>query len=93
MASDRAEATLPRRLVAGADNLEVLVEENMVRPVDAYVVDLVVAVAQFYDSIDDAARIGGQRGFGCFICHRSGGDSALPLGVVRRDLADGLCRA
>jgi len=30
----------------GADDLEVLVDEDVVRPVDADVVDLVVAVAQ-----------------------------------------------
>jgi len=41
--------SLPRRLV-GADDLEVLVDEDVVRPVDADGVDLVVAVAQLHDA-------------------------------------------
>ena len=44
---------LPWRLV-GADDLEVLVDEDVVRPVDTDVVDLVLAVAQLHDTVDDA---------------------------------------
>ena len=46
----------------GADDLEVLVDEDVVRPVDADVVDLVLAVARLHNTIDDAARVGGQCG-------------------------------
>ena len=53
---------LPCRLL-GADDLEVLVDEDVVRPVDADVVDLVLAVAQLHNTVDDAPRVGGQRGF------------------------------
>ena len=38
----------------GADDLEVLVDEDVVRPVDADVVDVVIAVAQLHDTVDDA---------------------------------------
>ena len=51
-------------LVVGADDLEVLVDEDVVGPVDADVVDLVIAVAQRHHTVDDAARVSGQRRFG-----------------------------
>ena len=38
----------------GADDLEVLVDEDVVRPVDTDHVDLVLAVAQLHDAVDDA---------------------------------------
>jgi len=44
----------PRLL--GADDLEVLVDEDVVRPVDADVVNLVLAVAQLHNTVDDAPR-------------------------------------
>jgi hypothetical protein len=44
------------------DDLEILVDEDVVRPVDADVVDFVLAVAQLDDTVDDA--VGGQCGFG-----------------------------
>ena len=40
----------------GADDLEVLVDEDVVRPVDADVVDLVLAAAQLHNAVDDAPR-------------------------------------
>src|SRR5882757_10985143 len=83
---------LPRRLV-GADDLEVLVDEDVVRPVDADGVDLVLAVAQLDNAVDDASGVGGQRSFDRLVRGRSADDRALPLGVVRRDLADLLRRA
>lgn len=43
----------------GADDLEVLVDEDVVWPVDADVVDLVFAVAQLHNAIDDAPGVGG----------------------------------
>ena len=49
----------PWRLVAGADDFEVLVDEDVVRPVDAEAVDLVLAVAEHHDTVDDASRVGG----------------------------------
>jgi ABC-type polysaccharide/polyol phosphate transport system ATPase subunit len=44
------------RLV-GADDLEVLVDEDVVRPVEADVVDLVLAVAQLHNTVDEAPAI------------------------------------
>src|SRR6266852_54078 len=82
---------LPWRLV-GADDREVLVDEDVVRPVDADVVDLVLAVAQLDNTVDDAARVGGQRSLRRLIRCRSADDRARPLTVVRRDLTDLLCR-
>jgi hypothetical protein len=80
-------ASLPWRLV-GADDLEVLGDEDVVRPVDADVVDLVLAVAQLHNTIDDAPRVGGQRSFSRLIRCRSADDRPRPLTVVRRDLTD-----
>src|ERR1700742_3123408 len=79
------------RLV-GADDLDVLGDEDVVRPVDANVVDLVLAVAQLYNTVDDTPRIGGQRSFRRLIRCRSGDDRPRPLSVVRWDLTDLLCR-
>ena len=78
---------LPRRLVS-ADDLEVLVDEDVVRPVDADVVDLVLAVAQLHHTVDDASLVGGQRRFRRLIRGRSADDRSRPLTVVRRDLTD-----
>jgi hypothetical protein len=50
---------LLRRLV-GANDFAVLVDEDVVRPVDADVVDLVLAVAQFHDTVDNASWVGRQ---------------------------------
>src|SRR5205809_6529301 len=82
---------LPWRLV-GTDDLEVLVDEDVVRPVDADVVDLVLAVAQLHDTVHDAPRVGGQRSFRRLIRCRSAGERPRPLSVVRRDLTDRLGR-
>jgi hypothetical protein len=46
--------------LVGADDVEALVDEDVVWPVDADVVDLVLAVAQLDNAVDDAAWIGGQ---------------------------------
>jgi hypothetical protein len=77
----------PQRLL-GADDLEVLIDEDVVRPVDADVVDFVLAVAQLHNAVDDAPRVGGQRGFRRLIRCRSADDRPRPLTVVRRDLTD-----
>jgi len=77
---------LPR--LVGAYDLEVLVDEDVVRPVDADVVSFVLAVAQLDNTVDDAAWVGGQRSFRRLIRCRSADDRARPLCVVRRDLTD-----
>src|SRR5580704_3725377 len=74
--------------LVGADDLEVLVDEDVVRPVDTDVVDLVLAAAQLHDTVDDAARVGGQRSFRRLVRCRSADDRPGPLCIVRRDLAD-----
>src|SRR5580704_7379176 len=84
------QAVWPWRLVVGADDLEVRVDEDVVWPVDADVVHLVVAVAQFHHAVDDAARVDGQRRFGRLVRGRSGGERPRSLRVVRRDRADRL---
>ncbi len=40
----------------GADHLEGSALEDVVRPVDADVVDVVLAVAQLHNTVDDAPR-------------------------------------
>ena len=49
------------RQLLGADHLEVLVDEDVVWPVDADVVDLVFAVAQLHDAVDNPPGVGRQR--------------------------------
>jgi hypothetical protein len=66
----------------------VLVDEDVMGPVDADVVHLVLAVAQLDDAVDDAALVGGQCGFGRLVRRRSADDRSRPLRVVRRDLTD-----
>ena len=61
--------------LVGADDLEVLVDEDVVRPVDADAVDLVLAVAEEDNTVGDASRVGGQRSFGRLI-------AAVPLRIV-----------
>src|ERR1700685_33384 len=78
------------RPLVSADDLEVLVDEDVVRPVDADVVDLVLAVAQLHNTVDDTPRVSGQRSFRRLIRCRSAGERPGPLSVVRRDLTDRL---
>src|ERR1700721_1433209 len=78
------------RLVVGADDFEARVDEDVVGPVDADVVDLKLAVAQLHDSIDDAAWVGQQGGFGGLIRGGSAEDGAGSLLVARGDLTNGL---
>jgi len=51
----RALSEALRRLL-GTDNLEVLVDEDVVRPANSDEVDVVLAVAQLHHTVDDAAR-------------------------------------
>src|SRR5882724_43699 len=61
------------RLV-GADDREVLVDEDVVRPVDADVVNLVLGVAQLHNTVNHTSRVGGERSFRRLIRRRSAGD-------------------
>src|ERR1700730_3345126 len=72
----------------GADDLEVLVDEDVVRPVDADVVNLVGAVVQLNNTVDDAPRVGGQRRFRRPIRRCSADNRSRSLTVVRRFLTD-----
>jgi len=69
----------------GADDLEVLVDEDVVGPVDADGVDFVLAVAQLHHTVDDSSRVRGQGGFGGFRSCRSDLDCPRPLGVAAGD--------
>ena len=64
-----------RRRLIGADDLEALVDEDVVGPVDADVMDFVLIIAQLDNTVDDAARVGGQCGFGRFV-------RVVPLTIV-----------
>jgi hypothetical protein len=68
------QAVWPWRLVGGADDLEVRVDEDVVGPVDADVVDLEVAVAEFHDAVDNATGVVAQRGFGRLVRGRAAGE-------------------
>src|SRR4029077_12152944 len=58
----RPPAGLPTSAyLVGADDLEVLVDEDVMRPVDADVVHLVLSVVQFDNTVDDATGVRGQR--------------------------------
>src|SRR5271154_3712543 len=74
-------AWLHRQLV-GADHLEVLVDEDVVRPVDADVVDLVLAVTQLHDPVDDSTRVGRQRSLRRLVGCRSADDRPRPLALT-----------
>ena len=60
------------------------------RPVDADVVDLVVAVAQLHNTVDDAAGVGLQSGLGGLGRLGSTDELAGALRVVLGDLTDAL---
>jgi hypothetical protein len=49
--------------LVGSDDLEASADEDMVRPVDANVVDLVLAVAYPHYAVDNAPRVIGEGGF------------------------------
>ena len=65
------------RLV-GADDLEHLADEDVVGPVDADVMNLVLAVAPLHNAVDDASRVGGQRSCRRLIRRRSADDGPRP---------------
>jgi RND superfamily putative drug exporter len=84
----RIDVDIPAACLLCADDLEALVDEDVVRPVDADDVDVVLAVAQQHDTVDGASWVGGHRsGLGLVRCC-SGDDLARPGGEARRDLTD-----
>ena len=91
-----AKATPPARgrwFLLGPDDLEVLADEDVVRPVDGDHVDVVLAVAQQRDTVDGASGVGRQRSsLGPIRCC-PGDDRARPFTEIRRDLTDLLGRA
>src|SRR5437016_870488 len=82
-----AEYTRPARLL-GANDLEVLVDEDVVRPADADHVDVVLAVAQLHDTVDGASRVGSQGSRLGLVRRWSGDDRPRPSMKARRDLTD-----
>src|SRR4051812_16094333 len=82
-----------RRALKGADDPEGPADEDVMRPVDADHVDVVLAVAQQRDTIDGPSGIGRHRSaLGPVRCC-AGDDRARPFAEVRRDLADTSRRA
>lgn len=51
----------------GADDLEVASDEDVVRPVEADIVNLIFAITQLHNTVDNATWIVGQRSFGRLI--------------------------
>jgi hypothetical protein len=70
-----------RRLL-GADDLEVLVEKEVVGPVHADVVDVVVTVAQLHDAVDHAPGVGSQSSLCGLVRCRPADDRPRPLSPV-----------
>jgi len=68
--------------------LKFLIDEDVMGPVDADVVDFVLAVAQLHNTVDDSTWIGGERSFGRHIRRRSADDRPRPLAVASWDLTD-----
>ena len=77
----------PIAALVGTDDLEALTDKDVVRPVDADVVDLVLAVAQLHNTVNDASRIGHQRSFSRLVRCCSADDRTRPLTVAGWDLA------
>jgi hypothetical protein len=82
---------LELRRLKGADDLEVVADEDVVRPVYADIVNLIFAATQFHDTVDDAPRVVSQRNFGRLVRFRSADDRPRPLTVIGWDLTDLLC--
>jgi hypothetical protein len=61
-------------LLVGADDLEILADEDVVGPIDADVVGLVLASAQLHNTVDDTPRVDGQRSFRRLVRRRSADD-------------------
>ena len=76
--------------LVGAYDHEVLIDEDVVRPIDADVVNLVFAITQFHNTVDNAPWVVSQRSFGRPVRFRSTDDRPRPLPVVHGDLTDRL---
>ena len=72
----------------GTDHLEARALEDVVGPVDADVVDVVLAVAQLHHPVDDGPRVSSQGGFGRIVRRRAADDRPRPSAPVGRDLTD-----
>ena len=72
----------------GTDDLEARALEDVVRPIDADVMDVVLAVAQLRDSVDYGPRVSGERSFGRFVRCCTADDRPRPRAPISRDLAD-----
>ncbi len=57
-----ASGLLKWERLKGVDDLEVLVVEHVVWPADADVLDVVIPVAQLYNTVHDGEAFGGQLG-------------------------------
>ena len=69
----------------GTDHLEARTLEDVVGPVDADVVDVVLAVAQLHHTVDDAPRVSSQGGFGRLVGRCPADDRPRPRAPVGRD--------
>src|SRR5665213_2012929 len=76
------------RHLRGANGCEARGDEYVMRPIHADVMDVVLAVAQQRDTVDDGTRIGGKRSLGRLARRGSADDCALTLTPVRWDLTD-----
>jgi hypothetical protein len=87
-------AVFPPEQVAelGAEELEVLADEDMVRPADADYVDVVLAAAQQHNTVNGASPVGSHRSGLGLLRRFSGDDLARPGTPVRRDATDPLGR-
>ena len=84
-------AANPWRL-KGSDDLEVVADEDVVRPFYADIVNLVLAVTQLHNPIDNTPRVVSQRSFDRLVRFRSADDRTRPLTVIGWDLTDLLYR-
>jgi hypothetical protein len=72
----------------GTDDFEASALKDVVGPVDADVVDVVLAVAELCNSVDDGPRIGSQRSFRRLVRRCPANDRPRPRAPVRWDLTD-----
>jgi hypothetical protein len=72
----RGSRDLVAAQLVGADHFEVLVDEDVVWPIDPDVVNLVFAVAQLHDPVDNSAGVGSQGRLGRLVGGCSAHDRA-----------------
>jgi hypothetical protein len=66
-------------------------DEDVVRPIYGDIVNLIVAVTEFHDAVNDAPRIVSRRNVGRLVRFRSANDRPRALTVIGSDLTDLLC--